>query len=339
MVIVLREIKFNKIYFEPDVINYPLGKYLLDKYKDIEKIEISSHNNIEELRKYENKDFTKLKKYLIIGTRKTHKYSENHKISNYLIPFSSSGCCAMCMYCYLVCNYNKCSYLRVFVNTKEILDKLIKFSNNSEKELIFEIGSNSDLLLENLVTNSLKSNIDYFLENTNKGILTFPTKFKYIYPILNIANKKRVIPRMSLNPDRIIKNVEFGTSSLKERIEAINILVSQGYSPYILIAPIIITANFETDYYSLIKFMKENLTTAASQNITFELIFMTYSYIHRKINEEAFPNAINIYSKDLMSSKGIGKYHYKKEIKEIYGKKLINMIKTNFPNSSIKYIV
>ena len=92
----------------------------------------------------------------------------------------------MCMYCYLVCNYNKCAYLRVFVNTKEILDKLIKFSNNSSKEYVFEIGSNSDLLLENLVTEDLHKNIEYFLKNTNKGILTFPTKFDLIEPLLNI---------------------------------------------------------------------------------------------------------------------------------------------------------
>ena len=192
MVIKMQELKFNRIYYESNISEYPLGKYLLNKYKNIEKKEISSHNNIEELRKYENKDFTKLKRYLIIGTRKTHKYTENHKISNYLVPFSSSGCYAMCMYCYLVCNYNKCSYLRVFVNTEEILNRLIKFSNKSENELVFEIGSNSDLLLENLVTDSLENNLEYFLKNTNKGILTFPTKFDLINPLLNISNKSRV---------------------------------------------------------------------------------------------------------------------------------------------------
>lgn len=335
----MQNLKFDKIYYEKDSLNYPLGKYLFEKYNDIEKIEISSHNNIEELRKYENKDFTKLKKYLIIGTRKTHRYTENHKISNFLIPFTSSGCSAMCMYCYLVCNYNKCSYLRVFVNTKEILDKLIKFSNTSLKEYVFEIGSNSDLLLENLVTNNLKENIEYFLNNTNKGILTFPTKFNYISPLLNIKEKKRVIPRMSLNPSSIISKVEFKTSSLSQRIEAINNLVDIGYSPYILIAPVILTDNFKEDYKNLIYTMKEKLSKKARKNISFEIIFMTYSYIHRKINEEAFPNAINLYSKELMTSRGIGKYHYKNEVKENAKKYLIDLIEKNFENPNIRYIV
>ena len=330
---------FKRIYYEKDIINYPLGKYLIEKYNNIPQIQITSHNNIEELRKYENKDFSTLKNYLVIGTRKTHKYTENHKISDFLVPFTSSGCYAMCMYCYLVCNYNKCSYLRVFVNTEEILNKLINFSNNSDRELIFEIGSNSDLLLENLVTNSLASNIEYFLHNTSKGKLTFPTKFNLINPLLNISDKNRVLPRMSLNPENIISNVEFRTSNLKERIKAINTLVESGYKPYILIAPIIITDNFKEDYFNLISFMKKHLIKKAQEKVTFELIFMTYSYIHRKINEEAFPNAITLYSNTLMTSRGVGKYHYKDNIKKESSIFLTNLINNNFKDCTIKYIV
>ena len=58
----------------------------------------------------------------------------------------------MCLYCYLVCNFNKCSYLRLFVNREEMLNKIIKTANKSDKELVFEIGSNSDLVLENMIT-------------------------------------------------------------------------------------------------------------------------------------------------------------------------------------------
>ena len=341
MVIHLKQVTFDRIYFEKDIINYELGNYLLNKYENLPKTEILSHNNIEELRKYENKDFGKLKRYLIIGTRKTHKYVENHKISDYLIPFTSSGCYAMCMYCYLVCNYNKCSYLRIFVNTKEILDRLILFANKQTKECVFEIGSNSDLLLENLVTDNLKENIEYFFDNTKHGKLTFPTKFHYIEPLINLPKKyiKRLLPRMSLNPQNIITKVEFGTSNLNDRINAINVLAEHGYSTYILIAPVIITDSFEKDYTSLITTMKEKLSQKAKQNITFEIIFMTYSYIHRKINEEAFPKAINLYSTELMTSRGIGKYHYKNTVKEKAKEFLLKLIDNNFKNYTIKYIV
>ena len=136
----------EQIFYENGIEEYELGKNLLDKYKDVPKKQIQNHNNIEEMRKKENSEFPKMKKNLIIGTRKTHKYVPNHKVSDFLVPYTSSGCLAMCMYCYLVCNYNKCAYLRLFVNREQMLEKIIKTANKEEEELTFEIGSNSDLI-------------------------------------------------------------------------------------------------------------------------------------------------------------------------------------------------
>lgn len=82
--------KPDGIYYEKDIENYELGKELIEKYKDIPKFEIENHNNIEEMRKKENKEFANMKRNLIIGTRKTHKYVENHKISDFLVPYTSS---------------------------------------------------------------------------------------------------------------------------------------------------------------------------------------------------------------------------------------------------------
>ena len=97
----------NAIFYEKNIENYELGKVLLEKYKDIPKSIIENHNNIEEMRKKQNSEFMDMKRNLIIGVRKTHKFVENHKTSDYLVPYTSSGCTAACMYCYLVCNYPK----------------------------------------------------------------------------------------------------------------------------------------------------------------------------------------------------------------------------------------
>ena len=86
--------KPTSIYYEKEIINYPLGKALMEKYKDIPKFEIENHNNIEEMRKKENKDFPSMKTNLIIGVRKTHSFTENHKTSDYLVPYTSSRMCS-----------------------------------------------------------------------------------------------------------------------------------------------------------------------------------------------------------------------------------------------------
>ena len=66
---------------------------------------------------------------------------------------------------------------------------------------------------------------------------------------------------------------------------------------------------------------------------------MTYSYVHTKINEEAFPNAINLYNKEIMTGRGRGKYMYKNDIRkegEIFLREQMNKY---FSNNTIEYIV
>jgi len=330
----------DAIFYEENAYEYELGKELLEKYKNqkVPMVVIENHNNIEEMRKKQNKEFPYMKRNLIIATRKTHKYVENHKVSDYLVPYTSSGCTAMCMYCYLVCNYNKCAYLRLFVNREYMLDKIKKTANKFDKNMVFEIGSNSDLILENTITGNLEWTIENFKDN-EKGILTFPTKFDMVDPILELNHNKKVIVRMSVNPEEIINKIEFGTSRLNGRIEAINKLVEAGYIVGILVAPIILVENWKNLYEELLKQLQERLTPKAKKAVFFELIFMTYSYVHNAINTEAFPNAINLYNKDIMTGRGKGKYWYKEEIRkqgeEFFRK---NMAKY-FPDNKILYIV
>lgn len=325
------------IYYEKDILNYPLGVELMDKYKEVPKIEIESHNNIEEMRKKENKEFASMKRNLIIGVRKTHKFVENHKTSDFLVPYTSSGCTAACMYCYLVCNYNKCAYLRLFVNREKMLEKILRVSREAERELTFEIGSNSDLVLENTITNNLVWTIENF-KNT-KGHLTFPTKFDMVDSILPLNHQGKVTVRMSVNPEEIINKVEFGTSRLMNRINAINKLKQAGYKIGILIAPVIMVDNWKELYLELIQTLNRELSPEVKKDAFFEIIFMTYSFVHTKINEEAFPNAINLYDKELMTGRGKGKYMYKESVRDEGRKFFIEQMRKYFSGNDIAYIV
>lgn len=330
--------KPKAIFFENKIKNYELGKELLEKYKQVPKIEIENHNNIEEMRKKSNKEFIDMKRNLIIGVRKTHKFVENYKTSDYLVPYTSSGCTAACMYCYLVCNYNKCAYLRLFVNREQMLEKIIKTSEKLEKELTFEIGSNSDLILENTITGNLPWTIENF-KNTKKGFLTFPTKFDMVDDLLNLDHKGKVIIRVSVNPEQIINRVEFGTSRLNGRIEAINKLKQAGYKIGILIAPVILVENWKELYSQLIQTLADKLTEEVKKDVFFEIIFMTYSFVHTKINEEAFPNAINLYNKEIMTGRGKGKYMYKPMVRADAETFIRAQMKKYFPQNTIMYIV
>lgn len=330
--------KPKRIYYEPAIYNYELGKRLMNRYKDVPCIEIESHNRIEELQKRSNADFVEMKKYLIIGIRKTHKYVPNEKSSDYLVPYTSSGCSAMCLYCYLVCNYNKCSYLRLFVNVEQMLDNLIKKSHQTEKPCTFEIGSNSDLILENQITGNLERTIERFGKQ-GRGYITFPTKFSMVDSILNLKHNGKTIVRMSLNPQEIITNVEYGTSSLEKRIEAINKLSEAGYKIGILIAPVIFIDNWRILYLELLDKLNSTLLDKVKNELVIEIIFMTYSYVQNAINEQAFPKSLKLYNKNIMTGRGRGKYWYKKEYRDEAEIFFREEIKKRFDCAQIMYIV
>ena len=167
--------------------------------------------------------------------------------------------------------------------------------------------------------------------------ITFPTKFDMVDDILDVDGKERVIIRMSVNPKEIIQKVEMGTSSLENRVMAINKLADAGYKVGLLIAPVIFVENWKELYKKLVMYLKENLSDKVKESTFFEVIFMTYSYVHRKINEEAFPSAIDLYSKDLMTGRGKGKYTYKQEQRKLGEQYIGELLKEYFPENKIVY--
>ena len=328
----------DKIFYEPAALDYKLGQQLHSRFTDIPWIEIDSHNNIPELRANPNSAFPKMKKYVVIGIRKTHRYVENHKVSDFLVPYTSSGCSASCLYCYLVCNYNKCSYLRIFVNREQMMERMIKIAQKTDKELCFEIGSNSDLILENTITENLPWTIENF-GKSGKGKITFPTKFDMVDPLLHLNHKERTIFRMSVNPEMVIRKVEFGTSPLFNRIHAVNLMSEAGYPVGILLAPIILLDDWKHLYAELINQLAEKLSPRVKKTAFIEIIFMTYSYVNNVINQDAFPNSVSLYDTSLMTGRGRGKYCYRDAIRADGEVFLRTELAKKLPEMKILYVV
>ncbi len=329
----------QKVYAEKGCEDYELGDRLINKYSGMGKeiIRIEDHNRIPELRERPDKDFPKMKDYLILGIRKSLTYRKNNKTSDFLVPYTSSGCSAMCLYCYLVCTYYTSSYLRVFVNREQMMEKL-KRSADKYPGSVFEIGSNSDLVLENSVSGSLEWTVREF-EGVKNAQLTLPTKFDMIDPLLDIEHGQNITIRMSLNPEQIISRVEFRTSGLYERIEAVNKLYRAGYDVGILVAPIVIVSGFEAMYDELFRVMAERLLPEIIENVLLEIIFMTYGTVTQKINKEAFPNAVKLYDDSIMSHCGRSRYGYNKDQKEKASAYLRERIAYHMPGARIAYIV
>jgi len=333
----LNEFTPTRIYYEPAVLKYPQGREILDRYSDIPRQEIESHNRIPELRERPDKDFPQMKRYLILGIRKSVKLMGKPNSGDYIVPFTSSGCSAMCLYCYLVCTYFKGAYLRLFVNRDQMIRSVRKKVEDTVRPLVFEIGSNSDLVMENMVSGNLRWIVDQF--SKLKTTATFATKFHQVEDILHIEHAGNMRIRISVNPEMVIRRIEIGTSPLAKRIEAANALFESGYQVGVNIAPIILVDDWENLYREMLETLRRDLLPGLQEQLFFELIFMTYGYAHQQINPEAFPNAYSFFQKDQMRPKGRGKLCYRAEYRAPAEEWFSQMLPMMFPDAKISYIV
>jgi spore photoproduct lyase len=330
----------TKVFYEAEVLDYEMGIGLLDKYsaKGIQTIEIKNHNKIPILRDLPDSEFLKMKRYLILGVRKTLRLIPNNRSADYIVPFTSSGCTAMCLYCYLLCTFFKGSYLRIFVNREAMINMIRKKANQLNDNTIFELGSNSDMVLENTITGNLNWAIEEFA-GIKKATATLATKFSMVDDLLNLDHNGHTQIRISVNPNYLIKKVEIGTSSLMERIEAANKLFTAGYRVGLNIAPIILIEEWQTMYTELFKTLKQELKSELKKQLFLEIIFMTYGYANQTINSAALPGTLEIFDRELMKPKGRGKYCYKPDVIREAKDFVIGLINRYLPYASISYIV
>jgi spore photoproduct lyase len=219
-----------------------------------------------------------------------------------------------------------------------MMAKLKRAAAKADRDLVFEIGSNSDLVLENTVTGNLAWTVDEFAASA-WGRLTLPTKFDMVDGLLPLRHGGRTTVRMSLNPVDIIKRVEFGTSGLDERIGALKKLHDAGYPVGILIAPLILLPGWQSFYEGLFERMAEGLPASLLASAPFELIFMTYGYAHRQINPSAFPASADLYDAALMAPCGRGRFGYRKAVKDEAAQFFREKLEYYFPQSTVAYIV
>ncbi len=125
-----------------------------------------------------------------------------------------------------------------------------------------------------------------------------------VEPLLDLDHRGKAIFRMSVNPQSIISRIELGTSSLMKRIDAVNRMCDAGYPCGLLIAPVIIMEGWKEEYRTLLQTLRDHLSPKMKREMFLEVILMTYSFVHRAINGEAFPAAPELYDKELMTGRG-----------------------------------
>lgn len=90
------DLTFDAVYYEPQALEYPLGKAMREKYRTLPWVEITSHNRIPELSAAENKAFAQLKRHWSWGSARPTNIPKTTRCRTgwCRIPLPAAGPCA-----------------------------------------------------------------------------------------------------------------------------------------------------------------------------------------------------------------------------------------------------
>jgi spore photoproduct lyase len=333
----------ERVYFEPDALNYPKGQRILEwaKQKGLPIHMTSSHNRIMNLPGDSDLEKYKIaKRTLVVGIRKTLKFEQSKPSAEYAIPIAT-GCMAHCHYCYLQTTLGAKPYIRIYVNTDDILKAAKQYIEERAPEITrFEAACTSDPVGLEHIGGSLKELVE-FMANEPLGRLRFVTKFHHVEPLLDANHNKHTRFRFSINAHYVIKNFEPGTSSFAERITAASKVAKAGYPLGFIIAPIIWHEGWENGYRELLEKLKEALPEEATSDLTFELIQHRFTKTAKTVIQQRYPKTKLELDETKRKYKwgrwGQGKYVYPDEQATALREFITEQIFNKFPKSNIDY--
>lgn len=331
------------VYFEPNALNYPKGVRIMEwaKKEGLPIRMTTSHNRITNLSG--DNEFAKYrmaKNTLVVGVRKTLTFDQSKPSAEYAIPIAT-GCMAHCHYCYLQTTLGAKPYIRVYVNTDEILQAAKKYIDERAPEITrFEAACTSDPLGLEHISGSLSELIE-FMADEPYGRLRFVSKFHHVEPLLNLRHNGHTRIRFSVNADYVIKQFEPGTSTFAERIEAAGKIAKAGYPLGFIIAPIIWHEGWEEGYAHLLEKLKEALPREAVKDLTFELIQHRFTKTAKNVILKRYPKTKLEMDEAKRKYKwgrwGQGKYVYPDEQAQALREHITEQIFDKFPEATIDY--
>jgi spore photoproduct lyase len=331
------------VFVEPAALDYPLGREIFQRYKQ-QGMPIrmtTSHNQVRGIPgETEVEQYRNAKRTLVVGVRKTLKFETSKPSAEYAIPLAT-GCAAHCHYCYLNTNIGTKPYIRVYVNTDEILAQAEKYMAERAPEITrFEAACTSDPISIEHITGNLKRAIE-FMGKQPYGRLRFVTKFHHVDSLLDANHNKHTRFRFSMNADYVIRNFEPGTSTFEQRLEAAGKVARAGYPLGFIIAPLYWFEGWEKGYTQLLEQLSCQLVPEAMKDLTFELIQHRFTKVAKKLILQRYPKTKLEMNEEERKYKwgkyGKGKYVYPDVQAKALQAHMEKEIARLFPQARIEY--
>lgn len=277
-------------------------------------------------------------------TRKTFTIRPSGRSTDFISPSFGYGCLFNCTYCYMKRHLPE--GLSIATNTGDILTAInnhalfaiVDKPNQTDPDFItYDISCNEDFALH-LKYHDWKFIFDFF-KNHDIAKASFATK--YVNPeLLSYNPERKVRIRFSLMPEQIT-HLEPNTSSIRDRILAIDKFIKAGYDVHINFSPIVVYDTWIEDYREL--FMLVDELVSNKDKVLAECIFLTHNEKKHNYNLEQNLQGENLLwtlanQESKTSQYGGDNIRYKAYIKANYIKQFVELHDEIIPWNTIRYI-
>lgn len=217
----------------------------------------------------------------------------------------NQGCGFGCTYCYTERHYTN-NFSKVYDDIDKLVPMVQEVMGNEEHYrqkmlavakkdfekhrddkhgnwITFDLGCDSDCVLDNRMT----AHDDYpghVIDLMNQISLipnaktSFATKSSELDDFIkHIARPSHHRIRLSLMPEHHRKVLEINTSTIVDRLIAVNQLVDTGFEVHLNLSPIVVTNDYQKEYRELLELIDNTLSQKAKDQLAYEIIYVTHT--------------------------------------------------------------
>ena len=246
-----------------------------------------------------------------------------------LVPVSN-GCSYSCTYCYLAFIYRSYSpWIKINVNYDTMFSQIRRLAGR-EQSICLNMGEMLDSLALDHIT-QLTPQLIPFMADVPNACLMLLTKSANIAGLLSLKPIHNVVVSWSLNPDYVVRNFEFGTASLDERLDAAKTCHDHGWRIRFRIDPGILYPDWKQGYADLIQ---KTLAVTIPENITLGMLRLLPG--HKKMAQQAYgSDADALVQIPLTEDAGDEKWRYETQDRVAFYRFLIDTIRSYNSNVGV----
>jgi len=278
-------------------------------------------------------------------TRKSMVIRPSGRSTDFISPSFGHGCLYDCTYCYM--KRHKPEGLDIATNTEDILTAIDhhawfatveKPNQTHEKYITYDISCNEDFALH-LKYHEWEKIFDFF-KGHELAMGSFATKYVN-KKLLEYNPEGKIRIRFSLMPQVYADLLEPNTSSIYERLTAIDEFIAAGYDVHINFSPVIVTRGWLHYYEKLFKDV--NMYVKHKDKVKAEVIFLTHNQQRHEYNLKDNPAGENLLwnpsiQEDKVSEYGGLNLRYKHDLKAQYIKEWTELHDDIIGWNTIRYI-